>query len=273
MMSVYLEGAYRANPDMASKMANKIEVTQLLNVADCETDIESMRIIVKPNERAMERRGIDRRVIVDRLKKIRGEVEDCDGGIVIVPKYKTYKEIQQLAERVRNAKIKGINGIKRAIVRKEKDECVIYTEGSNLEEVLKLDGVDATRTTTNDVRAIYKVLGIEAARNAIIHEAYNTLREQGLIVDMRHIMLVADVMTSTGVVRAVGRQGVSGEKDSVIARAAFEITINHLLRAAQKGEIDRLKGVTENVIVGRPINLGTGAVDLSVDVRKLGKNE
>jgi len=102
----------------------------------------------------------------------------------------------------------------------------------------------------------------------IIHEANATLSEQGLNVDMRHIMLVADVMTADGTVRAIGRHGVSGEKSSVLSRAAFEITVNHLLLASQRGESDQLNGVAENIIVGQPVNLGTGAIELVMNTKK-----
>ena len=75
-------------------------------------------------------------------------------------------------------------------------------------------------------------------------------------------MLVADLMTVTGDVRQIGRHGISGEKASVLARAAFEVTVKHLLEASTRGEIDHLKGITENVIIGQTILLGTGAIDL-----------
>jgi DNA-directed RNA polymerase subunit A" len=78
-------------------------------------------------------------------------------------------------------------------------------------------------------------------------------------------MLVADLMTNDGTVRAIGRNGVSGKKSSVLARAAFEITAAHLLHAAMVGEVDRLEGVTENIIVGQPVTLGTGAIKLYYD--------
>jgi len=94
------------------------------------------------------------------------------------------------------------------------------------------------------------------------------LSEQGLNVDMRHIMLVADVMTADGTVRAIGRHGVSGEKSSVLSRAAFEITVNHLLLASQRGESDELNGVAENIIVGQPVKLGTGAIELVMNTKK-----
>ncbi len=139
---------------------------------------------------------------------------------------------------------------------------MIYTEGSNLEGVLGIPGADPARTTTNSVFEIYKVFGVEAARAALILEASRTLSEQGLGVDIRHLMLVSDVMTNEGDIRAIGRHGISGKKTSVLARAAFEITAAHLLRAAITGEVDELKGVAENIIVGQPITLGTGAVNL-----------
>lgn len=175
----------------------------------------------------------------------------------------SYKKLLNVNESLKDLKVKGIDGIKRIIIRKEPEEgYVIYSEGSNLDKVLEIEGVDPYRTTTNDIQAVGRVLGIEAARNIIIQEAYNTLMEQGLNVDKRHIMLVSDVMTSNGTIKAIGRHGVSGEKSSVLSRAAFEITVNHLLDASRRGELDTLGGVAENIIVGQPVNLGTGAVEL-----------
>jgi DNA-directed RNA polymerase subunit A' len=83
-----------------------------------------------------------------------------------------------------------------------------------------------------------------------------------LDVDIRHIMLVADIMTATGSIKQIGRHGVSGGKPSVLARAAFEITVPNIVEAAIKGEVDPLKGVTENVIIGQTIPIGTGLVEI-----------
>jgi DNA-directed RNA polymerase subunit A" len=146
---------------------------------------------------------------------------------------------------------------------------LFYTEGSNLKEIFEIEGLDHARCLTNDVNQIKEQLGIEAARAAIISEAQAVLDGQGLQVDKRHLMLVADVMTSDGDVRAIGRQGVSGQKSSILARAAFEITVDHLLVAGMTGEADALNGVAENIIVGQPVNLGTGAVRLTMDSVKL----
>ena len=79
----------------------------------------------------------------------------------------------------------------------------------------------SSRTYTNNINEIYEYLGIEAARQAIVNELQATLDGARLEVDVRHLLLVADVMTSEGEVRAIGRHGVSGTKHSILARAAF----------------------------------------------------
>ncbi len=270
MMTIYLEGAYRVNAEMAQKIANKIEMTRLQDIADLRLDIENIVIYVDIDEKSITRRDIKREDIIDKIKKIKKvKVEEEDGSLKVIPEEPSYKGLLILAENLKKLKIKGIDGIERVIIRNEPGEgYVIYTEGSNLEEVLQIEGVDSRRTRTNDIQSVARVLGIEAARNMIIEEAHNTLMEQGLHVDIRHIMLVADIMTVDGTVRAIGRHGVSGEKSSVLSRAAFEITVNHLLRAARKGEVDELKGVAENIIVGQPITVGTGAIKLAMGGRR-----
>ena len=141
------------------------------------------------------------------------------------------------------------------------------TEGSNLLEVRKIPEVDAFRTTTNDIMEIAVVLGIEAARNAIIGEMMKVLDAQSLSVDERHIMLIADAMTNKGVIKSVGRHGLAGQKDSVLAKAAFEETAKHLINACVKGEEDTLNGIAENIIVGQTIPCGTGKVDLVMKLK------
>ncbi|HIC98189.1 MAG TPA: DNA-directed RNA polymerase subunit A'', partial [Pyrodictiaceae archaeon] len=149
------------------------------------------------------------------------------------------------------------------------NEYVLVTEGSNLKEVLNVPGVDPTRTITNSIKEIEEVLGIEAARAALIREMKNVLDEQGLDVDIRHLILVADIMTQTGRIRQIGRHGVSGEKLSALARAAFEMTVQNLYEAAASGEEDRLLGVAENVIVGGVVNVGTGMVEVYMNPQPL----
>jgi DNA-directed RNA polymerase subunit A" len=211
----------------------------------------------------MEQRKITAEEVAERLKEETGlSVDRKENLLVMAPEEPSYRELLQLVEKIKRICLKGVEGIKRVVIRKESDEYVLYTEGSSLKKVTQFDGVDPARIKTNNINEIGEVLGIEAARNAIINEATDTLREQGLSVDVRHIMLVSDIMTVDGDVKQIGRHGVSGEKASVLARAAFEVTVNHILDAAIRGDVDDLKGVTENVIVGQPIQLGTGDVKL-----------
>jgi len=264
MMNIYLQDEYRINSDLAKEVANKIEITRLNSIADIETDLTDLVIYVKPNIKTLKNKNIEIEELAEIIKKIRGiDAKIEKDTIKITLDDPSYKKLLDVNETLKEIKVKGIDGIKRIIIRNEPNEgYVIYSEGSNLEKVLEVEGVDPYRTTTNDIQAVGRVLGIEAARNMIIQEAYNTLMEQGLNVDLRHIMIVADVMTADGTIRAIGRHGVSKEKESVLSRAAFEITVSHLLQASRRGETDKLGGVAENIIVGQPVNLGTGAVEL-----------
>jgi len=268
MMEIYLEPTIEDDFDKVLKVAKDIEISHLTDVADVETDITNMQVIIHLDMEAMERKDVTPEAIeavIKKIKKAKGaEIEiTLDKNRFIVRTGATsYKRLQILVEAIKDLKIKGVDGITRAIIKKSADGYMIYTEGSNLAGVLEHEYIDGRRVKTNNILEIYDVLGIEAARNSIIHEASSTLSEQGLTVDIRHIMLISDIMTSEGDVKAIGRHGISGKKSSVLARAAFEITTNHLLKAGITGEVDRLAGVAENIIVGQPVTLGTGAVTL-----------
>jgi DNA-directed RNA polymerase subunit A" len=262
-MTIRLTEEYAHDRDLAREVAWAIESTSILHLGSIATDLAEMNVIIELSPTAMEQRKITSSEVADRLKEEMGlSVEQRENVLVMAPEEPSYRELLQLVEKIKKISLKGVEGIKRVVIRKEGEEYVLYTEGSSLRKVMQFDGVDASRTKTNNINEIGEVLGIEAARNAIINEATDTLREQGLSVDVRHIMLVSDIMTVDGEVKQIGRHGVSGEKASVLARAAFEVTVNHILDAAVRGDVDDLKGVTENVIVGQPIQLGTGDVKL-----------
>lgn len=267
-MTIYLKPEYRRSREVVEKVMREIENTTLIDVCQLETDVAEMTVTVKPIASRLK----ERLVSVNDIMNVVSDPKILKGAIVtgrekdeitVKPQQESFKNLYKLQEQLKALTIKGIPGIKRAIARNEKDSWVIYTQGSNFREVIeRVDEIDATRTYTNDIMEIYSVLGVEAVRNAIYMESERTLQEQGLEVDQRHLMLVADMMTFSGSVRAVGRQGISGKKSSVLARAAFEITTKHLLKAGISGEVDALNGVAENIIVGQPITLGTGSVNL-----------
>lgn len=258
------ENDYAHDRDHAREVAWAIESTSILHLGSIATDLAEMNVLIELNPEAMAQRKISADEVREKLAEETGlPVEQRSAtNLVMAPEEPSYRELLQLVEKIKKLSLKGVSGIKRVVIRKEGDEYVLYTEGSALRDVLEFEGVDPTRTKTNNINEIGEVLGIEAARNSIINEATDTLREQGLSVDVRHIMLVSDIMTCDGEVKQIGRHGVSGEKASVLARAAFEVTVNHILDAAVRGDVDDLRGVTENVIVGQPIQLGTGDVQL-----------
>ena len=277
-MTIYLRSGYATDRDKAREVSWQIEAAPLQEFGDITTDMENMQIVVLLNKQVCDKRKISVPDILDAApRKIKDrrhyrdfefEIDESAAILTFIPKDReSYQNLFQLKEHVRNVIVQGIDDIERVVVRKENGEYILYTQGSNLKDVFAVNGVDTTRTRTNNINEISHVLGIEAARNAIIYEALATLGEQGIMVDVRHIMLVADMMCMEGEVKQIGRHGIAGEKESVLSRAAFEVTVNHLLDAAVAHESDILCGVTENVIVGQPIQLGTGDVKLVVKHR------
>ena len=270
VMKVYLEGEYAYDRSKAESIAMEIEETRLSHIAEIKADVSRMVVVVKLKDEMLKKRGVSVDEIIKKVengiskKGLELEVIEKENTLLVYLGEESYRKLLRLEEELSNMLIKGIEGIKRVVIRADEKsgEYVLYTEGSALKKVMQIEGVDYRRTTTNNIHEIAEVLGIEAARNAIIEEMMSTLEEQGLNVDVRHIMLVADMMTVDGEIKQIGRHGVAGEKASVLSRAAFEVTVNHLLDAAMYGYVDELRGVTENVIVGQPIRLGTGDVEL-----------
>lgn len=274
--------ADRNSPEAARKLAASIEISTTVNIADIETDVAQRRLVLKLKKGAMKQKGITGVEVKDKLERalrlyVHADKEKNPSNLTLIPGITTedemknladnppsYTELLQLEDKIKDLRLKGIPGIERANVQLDDKtgEYYLSTLGSNLSRVSDMEGIDRARSYTNNIVEIFAYLGIEAARQAIVDELQLTLDGARLEVDPRHLLVVADVMTSEGEVRAIGRHGVSGTKHSILARAAFEVTVNHLLKAGIIGERDNLTGVAENIIVGQPISLGTGSVEL-----------
>lgn len=265
-MKIHLVEEFTQERDVAKEIARNIEMVLVESVAsNVSIDLLRQAIDIRFDPELMEDKGLKVEAIAEAIQakiKAKGEVEAADNTIFVYPANETLADLQRLSEKIREVRVKGINNVTHVVIRKESDSYVLYTEGSNLEDALEIEGVNPHKIYTNNLREIFQVLGIEATRNAIIQEAMNVLNEQGMDVDVRHIILVADMMTADGTIRQIGRHGISGSKNSALARAAFEVTIKHLLGAGIAGTRDPLRGITENVILGQLIPLGTGAIDL-----------
>jgi DNA-directed RNA polymerase subunit A" len=284
IMHVYLDDEHRFDENKAKQVARQIEFTRVVNVAsEVDIDLVNLRFIIRLDPVMLEDKGVTVEQVKKALEKTKlGKVEqDPNDPLTLyipieVSEGFSIIDLQKKREKILNAKIKGIRKIRRVIIQSQqlpdgRTEYFLVTEGSNLKEVLEVPGVDPRRVYTNNIHEIEEVLGIEAARLALIREMKDVLDEQGLDVDIRHLMIVADMMTMTGRVRQIGRHGVSGEKPSPLARAAFEMTTQNLYAAAVSGEVDKLLGVTETVIVGGVIRVGTGIVEARMTPAALAK--
>jgi DNA-directed RNA polymerase beta' subunit len=272
-MTIYLDKKHRKSKEKATEIARDIIETTLADIAEVEPylDPELEVIVVELDSSMANERGVNVAELPSILSVTNYEISVEENRLIFKPTKEV--DMKKLLAKVSSLHVKGAPDIRRVLVTEETGEWVIRTDGSNLSAVLDIAGIDPTRTTTNNVHEIAETLGIEAARNSLMKEAMGVLEEQGLDVDIRHVMLMSDIMTSTGDVRQIGRHGISGKKSSVLARAAFEITVPNIIEAALRGESDPLKGVTENVIVGQSIPIGTGLVDLYMTTGNREKKE
>ena len=281
-MTIRLQSDKKTSAEEAQKLAAAIEVTTTVNIATLETDVAQRRLVLKLNKSNLKQKNMSAAEVKDKLERatrllVQGDKPKNPSKLTLIPGVHSEEDLAELAEnppsytmllqleeKIRDMRLKGIPNIERANVQLDDKtgEYYLSTIGSNLSRVSEIETIDRSRTYTNNIIEIYDHLGIEAARQAIVNELQATLDGARLEVDTRHLLLVADVMTSEGEVRAIGRHGVSGTKHSILARAAFEVTVNHLLKAGIIGERDHLTGVAENIIVGQPISLGTGSVEL-----------
>ncbi len=265
MMTIYLEKDFN-NLEKAEKLAHSIKETQLKDVGkDISINFLKYEVMIDLDRQEMSKRGITPKKFEEIIHaKFAGRARIYEEKVVFKAPKKTAASMQKLKEEVQATHLSGVKGVSYVVIQKEGKDYVLYTKGTNLRSALEFKGIDKKRTKSNDIMEIEQLFGVEAARSALVHETLDTLKDAGLKVDPRHVTLVADTMCVDGRVKAIGRHGVSGDKASVLARASFEETVKHLLKAGAYGEEDRLKGVVENIIVGQVIALGTGIPELII---------
>ena len=273
-MTIFLNKEFN-NEEEAEKLAKKIKEKRLKNF------LESISLDLTNKRITMEIKKIKKsefEEIVDKLgKKFKSaEIKVKENQIIMEfegseedEEEISISDLQKLKKKLIGLSVSGVPGIHNAVVVKEGDEWVIKTYGSNLHQILMLSEVDVRRCYTNNIFEIRDILGIEAAREALFREIKETLSQQGLNVNERHIMLIVDIMVFTGEVKPVGRYGVAGMKSSVLTKAGFEETVKHLVKASVMGEEDNFKGIFENVMINQQVPAGTGMFEL---VGKIGED-
>ncbi len=275
LSTVYLEGAASKDIEQAEKIAKKINEVRMDSLIRRSVENFSkgtIKILLSKQE--LESEGLTPGQVSDKLAKLLKLDTSVEKNVITVKVHtKNLKDIRLTMVKISKAVINGIEGAGKAVVQTnpKTGEIYIVSAGSNIEGIITVSGIDKSRLYTNDVFAINRLFGIEAARNALARELQATLDEQKISVDFRHLLLIADAMTSTGTIKGVGRHGISGEKNSVFARAAYEETVKHLINAASFGETDHMRGVTENILVGKQIPIGTGSVKLAIKKEDMAK--
>jgi len=271
MMEIYLNKnmAKGKNIEELRRFALSIKETKLQDIiSEFSINITDLTVVAKLDKEKMKDIGMANSKVIEAItKQTKGlSIKDDGDSLSIKSKSKeeNFNEVYKIKEKIRVLTIKGIKGISQVLPVKRDDEFIIVTAGSNLSEILKLEEVDSYRTATNNIFEIEQVLGIEAARESIIREVFKVIESQGLNVDVRHIMLVADTMCVSGTVKGITRYGVVSEKSSVLARASFETPIKNIINAALVGEVDELNSVVENAMINQTIPIGTGLPKLTM---------
>jgi len=269
VMTIYLKKQYN-NKKYSEKIAEEIREKRLRNfVSSISLDLTTKKIKIKLKKLKKNQIKIIISILRKRFKTLKIVSRGSFIAIETKGKESTVKDLQKIKKKVLDLCVLGISGVKNAIVLNEGNDWVIRTSGSNFLKIMDIPKIDFMRSYTNNIHEIAEVLGIEAARNAIITETKNTMRQQGLDIDERHIILVADIMTFSGSINPIGRYGIAGMKPSILTRAGFEETVKHLVRASVRQEEDNFNAIFDNVMVNQQIPVGTGMFEL---IAKLGED-
>ena len=255
------------NEKNARIIAEKIKEVKLKEViSDIAIDFGSKKIKISVDSVALKSAHLS----LDKAVEVLGEKGfDCkklSDGIVMDMGKEDFKTIYKTKEKIKEVILSGVKKITQVLVVKRGKDYVILTAGSNLKDVMAFKGVNADKVISNDLHETAKVLGIEAARSLVVQEINKVISSQGLAVDDKHSMLVADTMTASGVVKGITRMGIIGDKNSILARASFETPVKQFVQATKTGKRDKLKSVIENIILNQPVPVGTGLPGLLVKV-------
>ena len=283
IIDIHLKSAYRSESE-AEKVARDISSIFVRDIAKVEDDLAERTISITYSEKDGKALNVSFAALRKAIEEYSPNLKIIESKIILnptrekkkneeKPKEITSKYVRKLANKIKSSIVKGVAGVNRAVVVRGEGEHFIRAAGSNIVGVVTHEAVDPKRVYTNNIKEIERVYGIEAARNAIIKEINDVMELQKLYVDVRHIMLVADAMTFDGVVKSIGRHGLSGQKVGVLGRAAFEETVKHLIEASAFAEDENLIGVTENIIVGQTVPVGTGKIRLTIKAKRKAKTK
>jgi len=265
-MEIYLDKAHNNEKD-ARIVAEKIREVKLKEIIfDISIDFGSKKIKISVDPKLLKGAHINLDKAVEVLGEKGFDVKKLSDGVVLDMAKEDFKVIYKTKEKIKEVILTGIKKISQVLVVKRDRDYVILTAGSNLKEIMDFKGVDADKIISNDIHEVSSVLGIEAARQLVVNEINKVISSQGLAVDGKHAMLVADTMASSGAVKGITRMGIISDKSSILARASFETPVKQFVQATKTGKKDRLASVIENIILNQPVPVGTGLPGLLVKV-------
>jgi DNA-directed RNA polymerase subunit A" len=274
-MDLYLEEPYRSGKDVRQLAESLKETTFGEFIKEIIVNLAESKLEAVLDEQKMAKLGLNAAALVKALTKATKTLKFTaeEKTIIISPtgKEDDPNSLYRIKEKLKDVYVTGLKGITQVLPVKKGSEYVILTAGSNLKDAIKDPRIDATRSISNDMYEMQKLFGVEAGRQSVIYEISKVIESQGLNVDMRHFMLVADAMCMSGQILGINRYGIVKEKPSVLARASFETPIKHVINASISGEIDYLNSVIENVMLNQPVPTGTGLPGLVTKVRKKGE--
>ncbi len=255
------------NEKDAKTIAEKIKEIKLKEIiSEIKIDFANKKIEIQLDLKAIKSVHTNAQKILERLQEKGFSVKGNDTKISIYVPDLDYKAIYKLKEKMKETIVSGVKNVTQVVIANRGKDYIIITSGSNLEEIILVKGVDKDKVKSNDIHDTAAVLGIEAARQAIINEIKDVLQSQGLDINERHSKLIADAMTSSGVVKGVTRMGIISEKASILARATFETPDKQFINATIQGGRDELSSVIENILLNQAIPVGTGLPGLLVKI-------
>lgn len=266
LMEIYLDKDHNNEKD-ARIIAEKIKEVKLEEIMrEVKIDFSGKKIEIELDQNALKQVHAGAQTIVDRLNEKGFSCKGKDLRVTLNAEDMTFRDMYKLKEKLKKTTISGLKNISQVVVAQRDKDYVVLTAGSNLHDVMSVKGINKDKITSNDIHEVAAVLGIEAARQTIVNEIKKVIDSQGLEINMRHLDLIADAMTSGGIVKGVTRMGIVSDKSSVFARAAFETPDKEFINATIQGKKDELSSVIENIILNQPVPVGTGLPGLLVKV-------
>lgn len=270
-MKIYLNKELKLTEEKIKVVGAKIKETKLVEFAtQSDISLDENKVVIKLDTKQLKKLEIEEDSIIPLLDRRIRKTSSIEGGVLTITgeKVPSLKALMNIKEMAMSSVIFGIKGVKEVTILKEDDEYMILTNGIALKQVLAIPEVDSYRVSCNDIDETYSVLGVEAARAVIMREIMEVVKSQGLSINERHVLLIADVMTYTGEPRGMTRFGIVADKLNVLTRASFETPLKHIARGALMGEENKLSSITENVMTNQMVNVGTGMPRVSVKSKK-----